>query len=89
MDEQRWELIVEVSGEVQAELMRGLFEAQGIPVLLIQEGAGRAYGLNVGPMGQVQILAPAHLSDSAKQVLSDYYAGVFEEEDDPAESSEL
>jgi hypothetical protein len=87
MDEQRWEVIVEVSGEVQAEIMRGLFEAQGIPVLLIQEGAGRAYGLNVGPMGQVQILAPTYFSESAKQVLSDYYAGKFEEEVDLSESS--
>ena len=89
MEAKKWEVIVEVSGEVQAEIMRGLFEAQGIPVVLIQEGAGRAYGLNVGPMGQVQILAPSNLSESANQVLVDYYAGVFEEEVDPEEPSEL
>ena len=89
MDEQKWEVIVEVQGEVQAEIMRGLLEAQGIPVVLIQEGAGRAYGLTVGLMGLVQILAPSNLSERAHQVLADYYAGVFEEGVDPEEPSEL
>jgi hypothetical protein len=82
MHEKHWELIIEVQGELQAELMRGLLESQGIPVRLNQEGAGRAYGLNIGPLGSVQILAPSDLSEAAHQILNDYYAGKFAEQID-------
>jgi len=73
-----WEVIAHVYGELQAELLRGLLEAQGILVALNQEGAGRAYGLNVGPLGQVQIMVPASSVEDARHVLADYYAGNFE-----------
>ena len=75
---ERWEVIAEIYGELQAELLRGLLEAQGILVILNQEGAGRAYGLNVGPLGQVQIMVPASSVEDARHVLADYYTGKFE-----------
>ena len=73
-----WEVVAEIYGELQAELLRGLLEVQGILVVLNQEGAGRAYGLNVGPLGQVQIMVPASSVEDARHVLADYYAGKFE-----------
>ncbi len=78
MSEENWQIIEEVYGEIQAELLRGLLEAQGVPVILNQEGAGRAYGINVGPLGMVQIMVPVRLIQEANQVLDDYYAGKFE-----------
>jgi hypothetical protein len=78
MSDESWETVQEVYGELQAEMLRGLLEAQGIPVYLNQEGAGRAYGLNVGPLGAVQLMVPASLLETAQQVLEDYYAGKFE-----------
>lgn len=81
MTNENWEIVDEVSGELQAELLRGLLEAQGIEVVLNQEGAGRAYGLNIGTLGQVQIMVPSHSAVEARQILDDYYAGKFEETD--------
>ena len=78
MSEDKWELVIEVSGEFQANLLRNLLEVQGIKVFLNQEGAGKAYGLTVGPLGQVQILVPEHQSQEARQIVDDYYAGKFE-----------
>ena len=78
MSEGKWELVTEVSGELQAGLLRNLLEAQGIQVFLNQEGAGKAYGLTVGPLGQVQVLVPEHQSQQARQIVEDYYAGKFE-----------
>ncbi|MBE9473708.1 MAG: DUF2007 domain-containing protein [Chloroflexi bacterium] len=78
MSEEKWELVIEVSGELQANLLRNLLEAQGIQVFLNQEGAGKAYGLTVGPLGQVQVLVPEHQSQEARQIVDDYYAGKFE-----------
>jgi hypothetical protein len=84
MTDEHWEIVHEVYGEIQAELLRGLLEAQGIQVVLNQEGAGRAYGINVGSLGQVQILVPSHSASEARQILDDYYAGKFEETDSSA-----
>jgi hypothetical protein len=78
MSDENWEVVLEVSGELQADLLRNLLEAQGIEVFLNQEGAGRAYGLTVGPLGEVQIMVPEHQSQEARQILDDYYAGKFE-----------
>lgn len=74
-----WETFAEVGGMLTAELWRGLLEAQGIPVVLSQEGAGRAIGLTVGPLGSVAILVPANEVEHARQVLDDYEAGELEE----------
>ena len=88
MSAKNWETVQEVYGELQAELLRGLLEAQGIPVVLNQEGAGRAYGLNVGPLGAVQMLVPTDLAEHARQILADYYAGKFEEASDEFDSGD-
>ena len=85
MDTETWQVVAEISGEVQAELLRGLLEAQGIQVLLNQEGAGRAYGLAIGSLGTVQILTPKSSAEIARQVLSDYYSGRFEATSDTTE----
>jgi hypothetical protein len=82
MSEDKWELVIEVSGEFQANLLRNLLEVQGIKVFLNQEGAGKAYGLTVGPLGQVQILVPEYQSQEARQIVDDYYAGKFETNED-------
>ena len=89
MPDETWEIVAEVYGEIQAEMLRGLLEAQGIPVTLNQEGAGRAYGLNVGPLGMVQIMVPSHHSLEARQVLEDYQSGKFSAngDDEPDDNS--
>jgi hypothetical protein len=82
MTEVKWELITTVSGELQADLLRNLLEVQGIKVFLSQEGAGRAVGLTMGPMGEVQVLVPENQSEAARQIVDDYYAGKFESSED-------
>jgi hypothetical protein len=67
-----------VSGGFQAELLRGLLEAQGIPAVLSQEGVGKVYSLTVGEFGRVEILVPAQFLEQARQVLDDYNSGKFE-----------
>ncbi len=63
-----------VAGRLQAEIMRGLLEAQGFHPLLSLEAAGEATGLAVGPLGEVTILVPASEAERAKQLVEDYYA---------------
>ncbi len=89
MAENKWVLLEVISGSFQAEILRGLLEAQGIQVVLSQEGAGHyAYATTVGSLGAVQLLVPANELANAEKVLADYRAGVFEAIE-PFENSDL
>lgn len=87
-EKEDWEGVEVVSGELKAEILRGLLEAQGVPAVLSQEGAGRAIGLGIGPLGEVEILVPVSLVARARQVLEDYYAGKFALDDQAEEDQE-
>lgn len=78
MNDEKWTVVAEISGELQAELIHSLLASQGIRVFLNQEGAGRAYGLSVGPLGLVQILVPASQNQLAREILAEFYAGKYE-----------
>jgi hypothetical protein len=88
MSEERWQVAGEVAGEFQAEILRGLLEAQGIKVWISQEGAGRVYGLGVGRLGRVQILVPEKDLEQSKALLEEYYAGQLENQDFDLSSEE-
>ena len=75
MAESEWEVVYETDGQLQAELLRGLLEAQEIPVVLSQEGIGRVYGLTVGPLAIVQILVPGSKVERARDILRKYESG--------------
>ena len=80
MSEESWQLVDEVSGEAQAEILRGLLEAQGIQVLLSQEGISHfAFTVSVGPLANVQILVPTSQVEAALGILEDYRLGKFED----------
>lgn len=78
MTVEKWEVVEMVQGQLQAEILRGLLEAQGLQVWLNQEGAGAAYGISVGPLGTVEVLVPTSSLEQARQVLDAYYQGEFE-----------
>jgi hypothetical protein len=79
MSEHNWKSVTTVQGELQAEVVRGLLEAQGVPVHLSQEGVARAYGLGVGPLSEVEIMVPENYLAAAQEVIQSYKAGDFEE----------
>ena len=75
-------VVVETTaGNIEAEILKGLLEAQGVTVMLRQESAAAALGLGagVGKMGEVDLLVPKDQETAARQVLKDYHEGKFEE----------
>jgi hypothetical protein len=80
------------AGPMQAEIIRGLLEAAGIPARLSQESAGSVYGFTVGAMGLVDILVPEEFAAQAQEVLDAYEHGELAEDegegDDPAQTSQ-
>jgi len=77
MTEEEWVLVDTVQGQLQAEILRGLLEAQGIMVWLNAQGAARAYAVSVGTLGAVEILVPSSAEEQARQTLEAYYRGDY------------
>ena len=81
MAEEEWVLVDREHGQLQAEIIKGLLEAQGIMVWLNQEGAAHGYAVTVGTLGMVELLVPSSAFEKARQVLDAYYRGEFEDMD--------
>jgi hypothetical protein len=54
---------------MEAQIIKGHLESEGIPVLLSYESAGLVYGLTVDGLGEVKIMVPEHLAEEAKEIL--------------------
>ena len=80
MEEPRWEVVEVVNDTIQAELLRGLLESQGIEAIISKEGAGHALGLTIGMMGESQLLVRSGNKQAALKILEEYHQGLFEEE---------
>ena len=55
--------------QMEAQIIKGRLESEGIPALLSYESAGLVYGLTVNGLGEVRILVPKHLANKAKEIL--------------------
>ncbi len=78
MPDEEWVLLDRAQGQLQAEILKGLLEAQGIMVWLNQEGAAHAYAIEIGSLGTVEILVPSSMVLEARQILEEYNRGDFE-----------
>jgi len=58
---------------MEAQIIKGRLESEGIPVLLSYESAGLVYGLTVDGLGEVKIMVPQHLAEEAKEILGVVY----------------
>jgi len=58
---------------MEAQIIKGRLESEGIPVLLSYESAGLIYGLTVDGLGEVKIMVPQHLAEEAKEILGVVY----------------
>ena len=82
MHEKEWVVVKEVFGSAEAEILRGLLEAQEIQVVLSQEGAGHdIYPVTIGALGRVQVMVPEDQREQALEILREVDAGEFEESD--------
>ena len=82
-------LLEEVSGKAQGEALRGLIEAQGIEVMLSQEAAGQStFPVTYGILGSVKLFVRQQDEERAREILAEYYAGDFIDQDLNQDSDE-
>jgi hypothetical protein len=54
---------------MEAQIIKGRLESEGIPVLLRYESAGVVFGITVDGVGEVEVMVPEHLAEEAKEIL--------------------
>ena len=73
MDELKWEVLADVQGRLEAELLKTYFAAYGIDVELFQEAVGHhVYPVTVNGLGYVQIFVSKEQAQAARQLLEEY-----------------
>jgi len=58
---------------LEAQIIKGRLESEGIPVLLSYESAGLIYGITVDGLGEVKIMVPSNLEEEARGILGVEY----------------
>jgi hypothetical protein len=77
MDELKYEVLAEVNGRLEAEMIESFIEAEGIDVELIQESVGQSvYPVAVDGLGRVQIFVPKDNVIEARELLKLYRDGI-------------
>jgi hypothetical protein len=61
-----------VHDELQAQLLKGQLELEGIPVVIQFEAAGRVLGVTVDGLGEQRLLVPESLVAEAEEILAAY-----------------
>ena len=74
---------------LQAQIVKGRLESEGVPSLLRYEGAGLVYGVTVDGLGEARVMVPEALADEAKAIVADQEYGEPEDmtEDEPGEQA--
>lgn len=73
MDELKWELLTEVQGRLEANLLKTYFEAYGIDIELFQEAVGHhIYPVTIDGLGRVQLFVSKEQAETARQLLEEY-----------------
>jgi hypothetical protein len=70
MKDNEFVTIAVVNGELQASVIKGRLESEGIPVILQYESYGRIAFITVDGLGEVKIKVPAKFAEEAKQILA-------------------
>ena len=68
-------VICTVEGRLEAERIKSWLEAEGIPAMVSQEGAGQVYGLAIGLLGEADVLVPASRAAEAESWLAAMRSG--------------
>ena len=73
MDELKWELLTEVQGRMEADLLKSYFEAYGIEIELFQESVGHhIYPVMIDGLGRVQLFVSKEQAKEAHRLLDEY-----------------
>ena len=62
--------IYQAMGQLEAEIIKGRLEVEGIPAIFKYESIGSVYGLTVDGLGQVKVQVPAKYAEKSLEIIS-------------------
>ena len=68
-------IVWRATNQMEAQVVKGRLESEGIPAIIRGEALGAIYGLTSGTLAETSVLVPAPLADKAEAIL---YATVEE-----------
>jgi len=71
-DELKWELLTEVQGRWEADIIKAFLAGSGIDSELFQEAAGQLFATTLDMLGRVQIFVPKEHAGEARKLLEEY-----------------
>jgi len=73
MNELKYELLTEITGRMQADLLKSFLEANGVDVEMFQESVGQTiYPVNVDMLGYVQVFVLHEKIELARQLFEEF-----------------
>jgi hypothetical protein len=73
MDDMKYELLTELNGRPEADLLESYLESQGIDVELFQESVGQhIYPVTIDMLGRVQVFVPIGKMKEARKLLKNF-----------------
>lgn len=77
----KWEIVAETFGLLQAQIIAGRLQTEGIPARAWQESVGQVYGMTVGPMGTGFVSVPDNFVERVQEMLAEDLT-VYEDDDE-------
>jgi len=74
--------------QIEAQLIKGRLENEGIPVLLSYDSSSLVFGLTVDGLGAVKIMVPERFAEQAREILRVKYNELEIGEDNQSEAGE-
>ena len=72
MSKIEWVEVYSALNQIEAEIIKGFLEAQGMLVYLSQEGYQKTIGISGVAGAYVEVMVPNHQEEQAKEILKDY-----------------
>lgn len=74
--------------QIEAHIIKGRLESEGIPVLLSYDSSSLVFGFTIDGLGVVKIMVPEHLAEQAKEILRVKYNELEIGENNQSEAGE-
>jgi hypothetical protein len=74
--------------QIEAHIIKGRLESEGVPVLLSYDSSSLVFGFTIDGLGVVKIMVPEHLAEQAKEILRVKYNELEIGENNQSEAGE-
>ena len=72
MSKYKWVEVFSATNQIEAEIIKGYLEAQGLLVHISQGGYQKAMGISGVPGAYIEIMVPNYQEEQALEILADY-----------------